>query len=57
MPKNLDSALDALESDNGFLKPAFSSELIDSYIEVKRTEAREIAAYPTPIEMLYYRDV
>ncbi|MEM3416370.1 MAG: type I glutamate--ammonia ligase, partial [Candidatus Micrarchaeaceae archaeon] len=34
LPKNLDSALDALESDNGFLKPAFSSELIDSYIEV-----------------------
>ena len=57
LPKSLDIALDALESDTEFLKPVFADSLIKSYIDMKRAEAREIATYPTAIEMLYYHDV
>ncbi|MGC8478356.1 MAG: type I glutamate--ammonia ligase [Candidatus Micrarchaeia archaeon] len=57
LPKSLDEALDALEADNEFLKPVFAKSLVDSYIEVKRAELREIASYPTAVEMLYYHDV
>ncbi|MEM3827026.1 MAG: type I glutamate--ammonia ligase [Candidatus Micrarchaeaceae archaeon] len=57
LPKSLDAALDALEADNGFLNPVFTQDLINTYIEIKRAEAREIARYPTPVEILYYHDV
>ncbi len=57
LPGSLDEALDELESDNEWLKPIFSSDLIESYIELKREEARKIMSYPTPVEIYHYLDV
>jgi glutamine synthetase len=57
LPRTLDEALDELESDNEWLKPILPQELIESYIEVKREEAKKILAYPTPIELYYYLDI
>ncbi|ADM27753.1 glutamine synthetase, type I [Ignisphaera aggregans DSM 17230] len=57
LPRSLDEALDELESDYEWLKPIFSQDLIESYIELKREEARKIMSYPTPIEIYHYLDV
>lgn len=54
LPRNLEEALDELESDHEYLKPMFSNELIESYIEIKRREIREQQGIPSPIEYLYY---
>ncbi len=54
LPRSLDEALDELETDNEYLKPVFPNELLDTYIELKRREARELQAIPTPSEYMYY---
>ena len=54
LPRSLSEALDELECDNEFLKPVFSSELLQTYIELKRREIVEIELHPTPAEMKYY---
>lgn len=54
LPRNLEEALDELENDHEYLKPVFPEKLIESYIEIKRREAREIQAIPTPQEYIYY---
>ncbi|MDE1860415.1 MAG: type I glutamate--ammonia ligase [Candidatus Micrarchaeota archaeon] len=56
IPKSLDQALDALEADHEFLKPVFSSALLDTYIDLKRDECRMIASYPHPMELYQYLD-
>lgn len=57
LPRSLDEALDELECDNEWLKPIFTQELIDSYIDVKRDEARKVTMHPTAIEIFHYIDV
>ncbi|GBF09465.1 glutamine synthetase [Aeropyrum pernix] len=54
LPRNLDEALDELESDNDYLKPAFTREMLESYIEVKRKESEDTRLYPHPIEVYKY---
>ncbi len=54
LPKSLDEALDELESDNEYLRPVFSKELIQSYVEVKREEANTVRMYPSPYEIYTY---
>lgn len=54
LPKSLDEALDALESDNEYLKPVFDSDVIEAYIEVKRREAEVIRSMPHPYEFSLY---
>ncbi|BBD72534.1 type I glutamate--ammonia ligase [Sulfodiicoccus acidiphilus] len=56
LPRSLDEALDELESDLEFLKPVFNSSILDTYISMKRDEARAVAQYPHPVEMYYYLD-
>lgn len=56
LPRSLDEALDELESDNEFLKPVFNSSLLETYIELKREEARTLQMYPHPMELYYYLD-
>ncbi len=56
-PRTLWEALDELESDMEFLKPIFPSELIETYIELKREECMKSYSYPTPIEFYMYLDV
>jgi glutamine synthetase len=57
LPRSLDEALDELESDNEFLKPIFNSSILETYVEMKRNEARTLAMYPHPMEVYSYLDV
>ncbi|MEB3806258.1 MAG: type I glutamate--ammonia ligase [Desulfurococcales archaeon] len=54
LPKSLDDALDALESDNEYLKPVFDDDIIEAYIEMKRKEAETIRTMPHPYEFYLY---
>ncbi len=54
LPRDLYEALEELRSDNEYLKPVFSSELIDTYIDLKTREFLEINQYPSPIEVHRY---
>ena len=54
MPKSLIDALEALESDNEFLKPVFTSELIEQYIDAKMGEAMKLRKYPSVAEIQEY---
>ncbi len=56
LPRSLGEALDDLESDSDFLKPVFGREVLDTYIDLKRSECRMISAYPHPIEIYQYLD-
>ena len=57
LPGSLGEALDCLESDRDFLKPAFASSLVDTYIELKREEQLELNLRPHPYEFYRYMDV
>ncbi|MCX8186462.1 MAG: type I glutamate--ammonia ligase [Sulfolobales archaeon] len=56
LPRTLWEALDELESDNEFLRYAFPKELIETYVELKRSECVKSYSYPTPIEFYMYFD-
>ena len=57
LPGSLGEALDCLESDKGFLAPAFASSLLDTYVELKREEQLELNLRPHPYEFYRYLDV
>jgi glutamine synthetase len=57
LPRSLNESLDALESDNEFLKPVMGQELLEVYIRLKREEASEMQKYPHPMELHQYLDV
>lgn len=54
LPASLDEALDELESDHDYLKPVFPRDLIETYIELKRAESREVNMRPHPYEFYLY---
>ena len=57
VPKDLGEAADALESDNGFLKPVFDGELLDVMLEFARDSHFEIISRTHPHEFQLYFDV
>jgi glutamine synthetase len=57
LPGSLGEALDCLESDRTFLKPAFANSLLDTYVEFKRQEQLELNLRPHPYEFYKYLDV
>ncbi|EQD73406.1 glutamine synthetase, type I, partial [mine drainage metagenome] len=57
LPGSLGEALDCLEADRAFLKPAFADSLLDTYIEIKREEQLELNLRPHPYEFYKYLDV
>ena len=57
LPGSLGEALDCLESDHSFLKPAFTNSLLDTYVELKREEQLELNLRPHPYEFYRYLDV
>lgn len=57
LPRSLHEALDELESDNEWLKPAFARDLIETYIDLKREEASKLAAHASPAEFAYYMNL
>jgi glutamine synthetase len=58
VPGSLYESLDALEADHAFLLEGgvFTSDLLEKYIEFKRTQADEIRLRPVPIEFAFYYD-
>ena len=54
LPSSLDEALDELESDMEYLKPVFPRDLLETYIELKRAESREVNMRPHPYEFYMY---
>ncbi|RLG86345.1 MAG: type I glutamate--ammonia ligase [Thermoprotei archaeon] len=54
LPANLKEALEELESDSEYLKPVFTDELLESYVELKREEVRYVNSFPTPAEFRLY---
>lgn len=59
LPKSLEEALDALERDHDFLLEGgvFSSELLETWIDLKREEAAQVRLRPSPIEYAMYYDI
>jgi glutamine synthetase len=57
LPGSLGEALDCLASDRSFLRPAFSTSLIDTYLEMKRQEQLALNLRPHPFEFYQYLDV
>ncbi len=54
LPASLLEALEELESDMTFLEKYIPKELLESYIELKREEAKTLAKYPSPAEFQLY---
>ena len=56
VPGSLDQALDALEKDHDFLLQGgvFTPDVIDTWLEMKRSEAQEVRLRPTPYEYELY---
>ncbi len=57
LPSSLCEALEELENDNEWLKPIFSKEIIETWLELKWEECRKIGAYPHPVEYYEYFDI
>ncbi len=56
LPRNLEEALDALNTDNDFLKRGnlFSDELLDQWVNIKQQEIKSIGTMPHPFEFKLY---
>ena len=54
LPRALQDSIDALKNDKDFLKPYFSNELIDTYMELKREEIAFATASKERQFILYY---
>ncbi|MEM0321512.1 MAG: type I glutamate--ammonia ligase, partial [Thermoprotei archaeon] len=57
LPGSLKEALEELRSDNEFLRPVFSSSLLEAYQDIKAQEWKEESIRPTPFEYYQYFDV
>jgi glutamine synthetase len=53
-PLSLDAVLDGLAADRSYLSPAFPEALIETWIRLKREEARSVYRAPTPQEYELY---
>jgi len=56
LPRTLQDSIDALKNDKGFLKPYFSNELIDTYVELKCEEIT-LATGPKERQFMLYYDI
>ena len=59
LPKSLDEALDALETDHEYLTSGgvFPERLIEIWLKRKRAESLEISQIPHPAEFQKYYDL
>jgi glutamine synthetase len=58
VPSSLDAVLDALEDDHAFLLEGgvFTTDLLEHYVDLKRSQIDEVRLRPTPIEFELYYD-
>lgn len=56
LPRNLDESLDALKSDNDFLRRGniFTDELLNQWVKIKQEDIRSIGTMPHPFEFKLY---
>ena len=54
LPRDLYEALEELKVDHEYLKPVFNNTLIETYIDLKMEEYRELNLYPCPMEHKKY---
>ena len=59
VPGSLEEALDALENDQEFLYrgDVFTRDLVETWLDLKRSSAKEVALRPHPYEFFLYSDV
>ncbi|MBI4362648.1 MAG: type I glutamate--ammonia ligase, partial [Euryarchaeota archaeon] len=57
LPGSLQEALNELSSDRDFLKPAFSDDLVEKWLEMKHEEYVQNSIRPTPFEFHQYFDI
>jgi glutamine synthetase len=57
LPGSLAEALDELESDHTYLNGIFTSDLLETFIEIKREESKQQSLRPTPYEFYLYLDI
>lgn len=57
LPRNLWEATEELESDNSYLKPVMSSDVIEKLIEKERRDVTEVEMRPHPYEFQLYFDL
>lgn len=59
LPKSLDESLDALEKDHDFLLQGgvFTTDILESWLELKREEASVARLRPSPLEYQMYYDL
>ncbi|MDW8044186.1 MAG: type I glutamate--ammonia ligase [Nitrososphaerota archaeon] len=57
LPGSLREAIECLECDHEFLRPIFSKDAIETYIELKKKEAMEVDMRPHPHEFYLYFDI
>jgi glutamine synthetase len=58
-PGSLEEVLDALDADRDFLVrgDVFTEDLVETYLELKRASAKQVAIRPHPYEFYLYSDV
>ncbi len=54
LPGSLTEAIAELESDNDFLKPVWTSDLIETHCQIKKEEDKQNSIRPTPWEFMQY---
>ena len=57
LPTSLQDAIESLECDTEFLKPAFTNDFIDMYCDIKKDEHAKVASIPSPREFYMYGNV
>ena len=57
LPGSLKEAMDALSSDNEYLKPIFTNDIIEKMIEMGNNSYDEVAIRPHPHEFQLYFDI
>jgi glutamine synthetase len=57
LPGSLQEALESLKSDSSFLKDIFSSDMIETIIDLGMSSHRMVSARPHPYEFYLYFDI
>ncbi len=57
LPTSLLEAIESMESDNEFLKPAFTNDFLEMYCQIKKDEYTTVAAIPSPREFYMYGNI
>jgi glutamine synthetase len=59
VPGSLEESLQALENDHAFLLEGgvFTTDVLESYVNLKRSQSDEVRLRPAPIEFAFYYDV